>query len=332
MARIAIIGSGNLGANTAFFIAEKAVADCILYDIKEGLATGKALDLMEAAPLRRYHTWIHAAKSFDEVRTADFTIIAAGNPRKPGQTREDLFLENAPLIADYARKLGNQTGMAGRFNGPRTQSGSGSILIVTEPVDALTTLFVRLSGWEAHRVLGMGTVLDSYRLRYLIAARLGIISDDVQVTVLGRHGSDVLLDFARCSVAGIGIEHLLSAADLADIRNELVGSGDAIIKLAGRNSSYYAPSVAAADIAEAVVRNTGGIFSVSHIQTSPPSLPDLGDIALSMPAVLGKNGIEQTMRPVLGPEAQKVLSGSAGSIRTLVDEWMGREEAQGVGV
>jgi malate dehydrogenase len=296
MAEIGIIGSGNVGANTAFFLAERGVADTLLYDVKEGLARGKALDMMEAAPIRGYVSRISGTDSFDDLMRCDILVVTAGAVRTPGMKREDLFATNRGVIAQIAAKL---------------RGSPARVIVVTEPVDALTTLFVRQSGLPWQRVMGLGGSLDSTRLRYLIATALGVSTENVDATVIGRH-SDAMIPLGRYStVSGVPVTLLLPQDRLDVLYRVTRGAGDLIVDMAQRASAYYGPSAVAADLAEAVHRDSRRIIPVSLVFHGQYGIEGA---AMSLPAVIGAGGIERVLEPRLTDRELAALKDSAAVV------------------
>jgi malate dehydrogenase len=300
MAKIGIIGSGNVGANTAFFLAEKAVADVVLYDVQEGLSTGKTLDMMEAAPIRGYLTKLSGTDNLDEILDADILIITAGSVRKPGMQREDLFSENRQILADLSKSLGSYAGI---------------VIVVTEPVDFLTTAFIRDSGLPNERVIGLGGFLDSTRLRYLIARELSVSTENVSTMVIGRHADEMIPLPAYCHVSGIPVEALIDGQRLEAIFDETRKSGGLIVKMAERASAYYGPSAVASDLAESIVRDTRRIISVSQMWTGQYGIEG---VAMSLPSIIGREGIVKTLEPVLSEDQKGALKKSAETITSVI--------------
>jgi malate dehydrogenase len=288
MARVGIVGSGNLGANTAFFVAEKGIADVLLYDIKDGLATGKALDMMEAAPIRGYRNRIRGAAALDELAGAEVVVVAAGQVRTPGQRREDLLEPNRAVIRAIAPELARLAPEA-------------VVVVATEPVDLMTRELVHAGGLGRERVMGLGGFLDATRLQYLIARELRISMESVSALVIGRHGEQMLALPRYCSVSGVPVETLLDAETLAALVREMRESGDLIVSLAQRASAYYAPSAAAAELVDAVHMDLKRILPVSVVLDGEYGL---ADVALSLPCVVGRQGVERVLTPTLD-EAQR---------------------------
>jgi len=300
MAHIGIVGSGNVGANAAFFIAEKGVADVQLYDIQEGLSTGKALDMMEAAPIRGYMTKISGTDRKDVLLQSDIIMITAGKVREPGMKREDLFEANRPIIEDMADSLKGST---------------AKVIIVTEPVDLLTALFVKRSGMNRRQVMGLGGMLDSTRLRYLIAHEMNVSFENVSALVVGRHGSSMIALPEYSSVSGIPVTRLLPPEVIEQLLASTRNAGDLIVEMAQRASAYYGPSAAAADLAEAIYRDTRRVLSVSTLLDGEF---DVKGVAMSLPSVIGRNGVEQVMKPHLDAQQVGLFQKSAKDLAAIL--------------
>lgn len=296
MAQIGIIGSGNVGANTAFFLAERNVSHVCLYDVKEGLSTGKALDLMEAAPLRGYQYRLKGTDDIQEALDSQVLLVAAGEIRSTGEQREDLYERNAKILDDLASQLSGY---------------SGVIIVATEPVDPLTMRLVK-NGSDRKRVIGVGGVLDSARLRALIARELGAAQEDVKATVIGRHSHDMIALPAYCSVAGVPVTTLISNARLAELVEETRQAGDRIVELAQRTNAYYGPAAAATDVAEAIIRDTRRILSVSTVLSGQYGITD---VAMSLPALIGSGGVERVLEPRLTDDELAQFAKSAASLK-----------------
>lgn len=299
---IGIIGSGNVGANTAFFLAEKGVDHVTLFDIQDGLAQGKALDMMEAAPIRGYRTVILGTEDPQDVLDADIIIITAGAVRKPGMDRDALFQTNKDIIIDYAEKITR----------PETL-----VIIVSEPVDMLTTLFARHSSLPADRIMGLGGILDATRLRFLIAQALGVSMENVAAQVVGRHSDDMIILQDYCCVSGIPVEHFLSKETIDRLFDQTRQAGSLIVELAGRASAYYGPSAVVADLAEAICHNTGRVLSVSRMLSGQFGITDA---ALSVPCVINHSGASRILEPCLDRKQIDLLKIGAQTIQSTLKE------------
>lgn len=289
-----IVGSGNVGANTAFFIAEQGSADVLLHDIKDGIAAGKGLDIMEAAPIRGYRSHLAGVRRLEDLAPARVVVIAAGRVREPGQRRVDLLENNQAVIRDLAGHL-------------KTIAPQAIYIIATEPVDAMTVEFAAVAGLRRGQVMGLGGFLDVTRFRYAIARELDLSVESVMATIIGRHSADMIGLPEYCSVSGVPLTDLLSEQRIAALLEEVRGAGDNIVDLAQRSSAYYGPSAAAAELVDAVCRDLKRIVSVS--------VPLQGEYgfrrgAASLPAVIGAQGVERVLLPRLSDAQHGRLAAS----------------------
>lgn len=299
---IGIVGSGNVGANTAFFLAEKGVDHVLLYDIQDGVAQGKALDMMEAAPIRGYRTTITGSSNPDDILNCDIVIITAGAVRTPGMKRDPLFQANKKIIQDYAGKISNP---------------DAKIIIVTEPVDLMATLFTEISNLPSNQIMGLGCVLDATRLRYLIANELSVAMENVAAQIIGRHTDDMIMLEDYCCVSGISLDNFMSKKTIEQLFEQARNAGHLIVDLAGRASAYYGPSAVAVELAEAICRDTGRLMSVSSVLSGQYGIDG---VALSLPCFIGKNGITKVVEPKLTEAQIDTLTQSAQLITQTLKE------------
>lgn len=301
MANVAIVGAGNVGANTAFFIAERNIGNVLLYDLQYGTAAGKALDMMEAAPIRGYQYSISAVETLAGTQDSAMTVIAAGRGREPGMKRDDLYSQNVEVV----------DALAGDMRGY-----GGVVLMATEPVDSMVMRFQERSGIDRRRVIGLGGSLNSARLRHILSRRLGITTENITATVIGRHSSSMipLLDYSR--VNGVPVTVLLDEEAQEDVIRETRNAGDVIVEMSQRASSYYGPSAVAADIAQAVLWDTRRIMPVSFTWENHYGI---GGVAMSLPVVLGREGVERIMEPALTEAQLAVLRQSKTELIAIRD-------------
>ncbi len=299
---VTVIGSGNVGANTAFFIAEKGITDVALYDIREGTAAGKGLDMMEAAPIRRYRNRIWAAQSLDVVAETETVILTAGSVRKPGMKREDLFEENRKIVSGLAPEIGRLA--------PQCK-----ILIATEPVDLITAEFAKRSGLDRSKVMGIGGCLDVTRLRYFASQQLGLSPENISATVIGRHSDAMIVILRYCSVSGLPVTALLTGQQLQKIVEQTRRAGDLIVSMAQRASAFYAPSAAIAELVDAIHMDLRRILCVSVLFEGEYGI---SGVAMSLPAVIGRNGIERVIAPDLTDEEKQQLRSSAVELEKIM--------------
>ena len=299
---VTVIGSGNVGANTAFFIAERGITDVALYDIRDGLAKGKGLDMMEAAPIRKYRNRIWEAQSLEVVGETETVILTAGSVRTPGMKREDLFEANRPIVSELAPELARLAPQA-------------KFLVATEPVDLITTEFVKRSGLDRSRVMGIGGCLDVTRVRYFAAQELGLSPENISATVIGRHSDAMIVMLRYCSVSGLPLTSLLSEEQQRIIVEQTRRAGDLIVNMAQRSSAFYAPSAAIADLVDAIHMDLRRITCVSLLFDGEYGI---SGVAMSLPAVIGRNGIERVITPRLTEQEHEQLGSSAGQLQKIL--------------
>jgi malate dehydrogenase len=299
---VTVVGSGNVGANTAFFIAERGITDVALYDIRDGLARGKGLDMMEAAPIRKYRNRIWEAKSLDVVAETETVILAAGTVRTPGMKREDLFEQNRPIVSELAPELARLAPQA-------------KFLVATEPVDLITTEFVKRSGLDRSKVMGIGGCLDVTRLRYFASQELGLSPENISATVIGRHSNAMIVMLRYCSVSGLPLTSLLDEEQQRNIVEQTRQAGGLIVNMAQRSSAFYAPSAAIADLVDAIHMDLCRITCVSLLFDGEYGIRG---VAMSLPAVIGRTGIVRVITPKLTEEEQKKLLSSAAELEKIL--------------
>jgi malate dehydrogenase len=303
MSFVSIIGSGNVGANAAFFIAEKGVTDVLLCDVQPGLSRGKALDIMEAAPIRRYRNALTGSDSIEDIRGSQMVVVAAGVMRKPGMRREDLFSMNVAVVKQLAPRIAEL-------------ASDAVVVVATEPVDPLTTVFVQESGMPRTRVLGLGGILDSMRFRALVSRELNLSMEIVSAMVIGRHTDEMIVLPRYTSVSGVPLPFLLSAERIRGLAEETRSAGDPVAELATNASSYYAPSAAIAELADTIHMNLNRIFPVSIMLEGEYGVRDA---ALSLPAVIGETGAVRILTPELTPEETAMFVESARKVASIAE-------------
>jgi malate dehydrogenase len=300
MKRVGVIGSGNVGANSAFFIAENRTASVTLVDVKEGLSAGKALDLLEAGPIRRYDTEIRGENDIEKIRDSDIVVIAAGRVRAPDQNRDDLYRDNASLMEKICKDI-------------RRLAPNAVVINVVEPVDMITMLAQKALGFDRNRVMGVGGLLSSTRLRFGVSQALGVSPREVTAMVIGPHRPGMVVLRNTVRVSGIPVEMLLSAEQFDSIIDEARKAGDTILHMAQRSTSYYAPSAAIAALVEAIARNTRTILPVSILLQGEYGL---SDIAVSVPASVGAKGVDRVISVEMSTDESRAFLDAAEELRS----------------
>jgi malate dehydrogenase len=301
--KVTVIGAGNVGATVAQQVAQKELADVALVDIVEGLPQGKALDLLEAGPVERYNSRVVGSNSYEITDNSDIIVITAGLARKPGMSRDDLLLKNAGIIKGVVENVA-----------PR--SPNAIIIMVTNPLDAMAHLALKVSGFPKHRVIGMAGVLDSARFRTFIAEALEVSIENTHAFVLGGHG-DEMVPLARYStVAGVPITELFPPAKLEAIIERTRKGGGEIVALLKTGSAYYAPGSSAVEMVDAILKDKKKILPCAAFLEGEYGVNGL---YLGVPVKLGSQGIEQIMEIKLLPEEKEMLQKSIKAVTELVE-------------
>jgi malate dehydrogenase len=303
MEKVAVIGAGNVGATSAHLIAQKSLATVVMVDIVEGLAKGKALDISQAMVAQDISTAVEGTSDFEKITGSSLVIITAGLPRRPGMSRSDLLEKNAHVIRQVVEKI-------------RDYALDSRILMVTNPLDEMTCLALRQSGFDRKRVFGMGGALDSARFTYLIAKELGVQPKEISAVVIGSH-SDRMLPLPRLStVADTPLTELLNGAKINDIVEKTRQGGAEIVSYLKSGSAFYAPATVVLRMAQAILLDTREVLSCS---VSLNGEYGLRDTCLSVPVRLGKDGVEEIIEVDLSSEELEALSQSAQEIRASVE-------------
>ena len=299
--KISIVGSGNVGATAAHWIASKELADVVLIDIIEGVPQGKGLDLLEAMPIEKRDSYVIGTNDYADTANSDIVIITAGIPRKPGMSRDDLLNTNYKIMGDVVGKVVKH-------------SPNCVLIIVSNPLDAMAQAAYKLSGFPRERVIGMAGVLDSARFRTFIADELKVSVENVTAFVLGGHG-DTMVPLARYStVAGIPITELIAPDRLAQLIQRTRDGGAEIVKYLKTGSAYYAPSSAATEMAEAILKDKKKILPCAAYLEGEYGIKGF---YVGVPVKLGSKGIEQIIQIKLTPEEQTALNQSAHAVKEL---------------
>ena len=297
---ITIVGAGKVGSSAAFNILGRRIGDVVLVDVAENLAVGEALDMMQAAPAIEFDGKIQGTSDYSEMRRSDLVIVTAGFPRQPGMTRIDLVNKNAKIVKSIVKEVTKYA--------PECR-----LMIVTNPVDVMTYVAFKESGFERNRVFGMGNILDTLRFRSYIALELGVSREDIRGLVIGEHGDLMvpLVNFA--SVSGIPITELLNKDQIEKIISLTKTSGADVIKLKG--STVYAPAAVISIMADAVLRGRNRVMSVSTYLNGEYGLSDL---AIGVPCILGKNGVERILELELDAEAKTEFEKSGSMLKDVI--------------
>jgi len=300
-----VLGAGNVGATAAMLIAEKELADVVLIDVIDGIPEGKALDLLQAAPIEKHDSRITGiTNDYSYAKDSDIVIITAGIPRKPGMSRDDLLGTNMEIMHSAVSKVSNVAPEA-------------ILIIVSNPLDAMCHVALDASGFQKNRIIGMAGVLDSARFRAFIAMELDISVDNIHAFVLGGHG-DTMVPLPRYStVAGIPITELMAEDTIESLVNRTRNGGAEIVGLLKTGSAYYAPASAAVEMAEAILKDKKKILPCSAYLEGEYGINNL---FVGVPVKLGENGIEEIIEIKLTDNENIAFNNSADSVRTLLSD------------
>ena len=301
--KITVVGAGNVGANCALRVAEKGLADVVLVDVVEGVPQGKALDLLQSGPVQGYDVSIVGSNDYAATADSDVVIITAGFPRKPGMSRDDLLMANYQIVSGVTEQVA-------KF------SPNSILILVTNPLDAMAQAALWTSKFNKQRVVGMAGVLDSARFRTFIAQEVGVSVENVTAVVLGGHG-DTMVPVVRLSnVSGIPLTELMDQATIDAIVDRTRNGGAEIVKYLKTGSAYYAPSAAAVEMAESILRDKKKVMPCAAYLEGEYGINGL---FVGVPCKLGARGIEKIYELKLTAEEQAGLKKSAAAVQELVD-------------
>jgi len=298
--KITVIGAGHVGATAAQRIAEKELAnEVVLVDVVEGLPQGKGLDMYESAPIEGFDSRVIGTNTYDATANSSVIVITAGIARKPGMSRDDLQATNAAIVKTVTEQA-------------VAKSPQAIIVVVSNPLDVMTYVAKKVSGFERHRVMGMAGVLDSARFRSFIAMELNVSVEDISAFVLGGHG-DSMVPLARYStVAGIPLPDLMDQATIDRLVKRTRDGGIEIVNFLKTGSAYYAPSSGAVQIVESIVRDKKRVLPCSAWLEGEYGLKD---VYCGVPIKIGKKGMEEIIQIKLTPDEQTALNKSAADVK-----------------
>ncbi len=297
--KVTVVGAGNVGATVAECVARKDMAsEVVLIDIVEGLPQGKALDMQESAPIHLFDTKIVGTNDYSDTAGSDICVITAGLARKPGMSRDDLLAKNASIVGSVTEQF-------------VAHSPNAIIIVVSNPLDVMTNVAYLKSGFPSQRVFGMAGVLDTARYRAFIAEELGVSVRDIQALLMGGHG-DTMVPLPRyTTVAGIPLPQLLSEEKINAIVERTKFGGGEIVKLMG-TSAWYAPGAAAAEMVEAIIKDSGRVLPCAVWLTGQYGVEDQ---FIGAPCRLGRNGVEEILEVELSADEQALMDQSSEHVR-----------------
>ena len=298
--KITVVGAGNVGATTAQRIAEKELArTVVMVDVMEGIPQGKGLDQWESAPIEGFDSRIIGSNGYEESRDSDIVVITAGIARKPGMSRDDLLNTNAGIVKQVSEQI-------------RESSPNAILIVVSNPLDVMCYVAMKVTGFPRERVLGMAGVLDTARYRAFLAEELDVSVRDIQAMVLGGHGDTMVPLISYTAVSGIPVTQLMTQAKLNAIVDRTRSGGAEIVKHLKTGSAYYAPSAAAVQMCEAIVHDQRRILPCAAWLEGEYGMTGL---FLGVPCKLGRRGLEKIIEVDLTREERDALVKSADAVR-----------------
>ncbi len=305
MRKVTVVGAGKYGSTTANLIAMADLVDqVVMTDIVEGLPQGLALDMNQSRPVHRYRTEVVGSNDYDATAASEVVVITAGLPRKPGMSRMDLLGVNAKIVADVTREIVDR-------------SPEAVIIVVTNPLDQMTTLAADVSGFPKQRVVGQAGILDSSRFAHFIAERTGEDILDVEALTLGSHGETMVPVPSQCRVGGKPLEDVLDGAAIEELVERTRKGGAEIVGLLKTGSAYYAPAAAAAAMTGAILTGADAVMPVCAWLTGEYGI---SDVYLGVPARLGAGGVTEIVELPLTAAEQAGLEAAAEAVKAKVAE------------
>jgi malate dehydrogenase len=298
-AKISIVGAGWTGSTTAHWLAEREIADLVLVDIVEGMPQGKALDLQEALPIVGKDVSVVGSNDYAATKGSDIIVITAGIPRKPGMSREDLLTTNANIVTAAVENS-------------QKYSPEAIFIILTNPLDTMTYLAMKVGKLPRERIMGQAGILDSARMRAFVALETGVSVENINCYVLGGHGDEMVPLTSRSNIAGVSLREYLPADKLEAIVTRTRKGGGEIVNLLKTGSAYYAPSVAVAQMAEAILKDKHLIVAASAFVQGEYGLKDM---FFGVPVQLGRSGVEKVIEYQLEKDEKVALEKSAEAVK-----------------
>ena len=299
--KVSIIGSGNVGASTAQLAAYDGIADVVLYDIIEGVPQGKALDIAEACPLYNSSVSVRGTNSFDDTAHSDVVVITAGFARKPGMNRDDLAVTNAEIVKGVVAEAVKR-------------SPDAVLIVVTNPMDTMAQLALKVSGFNSRKVVGMGGILDSARFRTFVAGELGVSPSDVEALVMGGHGDQMVPMPRFTTVKGISITKLIPEEKINLLIDRTRQGGAEIVSLLKTGSAFYAPAAAVNQMIKAVILDEKRVLPCSAYLDGQYGTHD---VCIGVPVILGSSGIGKIIELELEDREREYFDNSAAAVRAL---------------
>ena len=302
--KVSIIGAGNVGSTVAYSLAMNGTAhEVVLIDNKQDIAMGKALDMSQASAVIRSHTAVRVAKEESDIAGSDIVVVTAGSPRKPGMSRDDLLMINAEVmrsVMEYTKKY----------------APDAIVIVVTNPLDVMTYVALKESGFDPSKVVGMAGILDGARMASFIYEKLGYGAGQIRATVMGGHGDTMVPLQSYSTVAGVPLTDVMPQADIDEIVERTKHGGAEIVKYLQTGSAYYAPAKATALMCEAILKDAKQIYPCSAYLQGQYGY---SDVYSGVPIVLGANGVEEILEVTLTEKETAMFAHSVSAVQGMIN-------------
>lgn len=302
--KISVIGAGQVGATCALMLAQRGLGDVVLLDRHPAAARGKALDILQTSAVELFDSQLTGTADYADTAGSDVVVLTAGSPRRPGLTRDDLLAVNAGVVSSCCREIARTSPQA-------------VLIVVTNPLDAMTSVAMRETGFPRQRVLGMAGVLDSARFRTFVALELSVSVRDVQALVMGGHGDSMVPLPRHCFVGGVPLTELLAPERIGALVERARRGGDEIVKLLETGSAFYAPAAAIVQMAEAILRDQRRVLPCAARLEGEYGVSGL---FVGVPCVLGGAGLERVCQIDLDRAEREAFENSVARVRQLLDD------------
>lgn len=301
--KVAIIGAGNVGSTVAYSLTMQGTAhEVVLVDNKQHIAQGRALDMSQSAAVVRSHTVVNVAHQESDIAGSDIVVVTAGSPRKPGMSREDLLMVNAEVMKSIMGYV-------------KLYAPDAIVIVVTNPLDVMTYVAFRESGFDPSKVIGMAGILDGARMASFIYEKLGYGAGQIRATVMGGHGDTMVPLQSYSTVAGVPLTDVMPQADIDDIVERTKHGGAEIVKYLQNGSAYYAPAKATALMVEAILKDSKQIYPCSAFLNGQYGY---NDVYSGVPIVLGANGVEEVIEVTLTDKERNMFAHSVETVQGMI--------------
>ncbi|MFQ6103837.1 MAG: malate dehydrogenase [Candidatus Glassbacteria bacterium] len=303
--KVTVVGAGNVGATSAISLAEKGIVkEIVILDILDGIPQGKGLDMWESAPVLGFDSMVKGTNDYADTRDSDIVVITAGLARRPGMSRDDLLAKNAEIVTDVVKNV-------------MATSPDSIIIMVSNPLDVMAYLAMKVSGFPSQRVVGMAGILDTARFRSFIAMEAGVSVEDIQSMVLGGHGDSMVPLPRYTTISGIPLDQFLNGGTVENLVERTRKGGGEIVSYLKTGSAYYAPAAATMQMVESIVLDKDRILPCSAYLNGEYGIKD---VFIGVPVKLGRDGIKEIIEITLTDEEKQALQTSADHVRQTISK------------